>query len=122
MNNSGEALRQAAAFYKIPPARVIVIFDDITLPPGKLRIRAKGSDGGHNGVKSIIQHLGSQDFPRIKIGVGGPAHEDHEIVDYVTGNIPDRDKKDIFSALERACDALLLILAARFEEAMGRYN
>ena len=93
MNLSGEAVKLAGAFYKIPPERVIVISDDVSLPLGKLRIRANGSAGGHNGLKNIIQHLGTDAFPRIKVGVGAPAHPEHEMVDWVIGNFTPAEKK-----------------------------
>ena len=83
MNNSGEAVRQAASFYKIPPERILVVFDDISLPCGRLRIRRKGSDGGHNGIKSIIYHLNSDAFPRVKLGVGEKPHPDYDLADWV---------------------------------------
>ena len=100
MNNSGEAVKQAAAFYKIPPEKIIVIFDDISLPCGKLRIRRKGSAGGHNGIKSIIYHLNSDNFPRIKLGVGEKPHPDYELADWVLSNF----KKDELPLLREAAE------------------
>lgn len=122
MNLSGESLREAADFYKIPPERVIVIFDDISLPPGKLRIRRSGSDGGHNGIKSIIQCLGSQDFPRIKIGVGNRPRPEYDLADWVLSEFDKKEQEAIFTALGRCHDALLLILSGRIDEAMNRFN
>ena len=85
MNLSGESVKLAGGFYKIPPERVLVISDDVALPLGKLRIRAGGSAGGHNGLKNIIAHLGTDQFPRVRVGVGAPAHPDHEMIDWVIG-------------------------------------
>ena len=95
MNNSGEAVRQAASFYKIPPERILVVFDDISLPCGRLRIRRKGSDGGHNGIKSIIYHLNSDAFPRVKLGVGEKPHPDYDLADWVLSQF----KKDELALL-----------------------
>ena len=93
MNNSGEAVREAVEFYKIPVSNVIVIFDDISLQPGKMRIRQKGSDGGHNGIKSIIYHLNSNEFPRIKIGVGAKPNPEYDLADWVLGDIAKEDRE-----------------------------
>ncbi|MEG1879495.1 MAG: aminoacyl-tRNA hydrolase, partial [Pseudoflavonifractor sp.] len=93
MNLSGEAVRPAADFYKIQPDHVLVISDDVALPPGKLRIRAGGSAGGHNGLKNIIAQLGSQDFPRLRLGVGEKPHPDYDMVDWVLGKFTGEDKK-----------------------------
>lgn len=122
MNLSGEAVREAAAFYKIPPERIIVIFDDVSLPPGSLRIRRKGSDGGHNGVKSITQHLGTQDFPRIKLGVGDRPRPEYDLADWVLSEFTAKERESLFLAFGRCCDALLLMLADKTDEAMNRYN
>lgn len=122
MNNSGEAIREAADFYKIAPENIIVFVDDISLAPGKLRLRKKGSDGGHNGLKSIIYQLNSDSFPRVKIGVGAKPHPDYDLVDWVLGTFPDEDKKLIFDALTRAADGLPLILAGDYEKAMNLLN
>ncbi|MBQ4137838.1 MAG: aminoacyl-tRNA hydrolase [Clostridia bacterium] len=122
MNNSGVAVREAAAFYKVPVENVIVIFDDISLEPGKIRLRKKGSAGGHNGIKSIIEHLGSDSFPRIKIGVGAKPHPDYDLADWVLGDIP-KDKRDIFfDALVRAGESLELMLSSGIDAAMAKYN
>ncbi|MBQ2903262.1 MAG: aminoacyl-tRNA hydrolase [Clostridia bacterium] len=122
MNNSGEAVKQAAAFYKIPPEKIIVVFDDISLPCGKLRIRRKGSAGGHNGIKSIIYLMNSDNFPRVKLGVGEKPHPDYDLADWVLSNF----KKDEISALreaaEKACDAVELLVQGETDKAMSNFN
>ncbi len=122
MNNSGEAVRDAAAFYKIPPERILVIFDDISLDVGRLRIRRKGTDGGHNGLKSIIYHLNSDAFPRIKIGVGKKPHPDYDLADWVLSSFKKDEQPPLKAALERACEAVPLILDGQIDEAMNRCN
>ncbi len=122
MNNSGEAIKECAAFYKIPPENIVVIFDDISLEPGRIRIRRKGSAGGHNGIKSIIAHLGSENFPRIKLGVGAKPSEDSDLADWVLGNFPKADVPKMRGAIEKACDALPLILDGDIDGAMSKYN
>lgn len=122
MNNSGEALKECASFYKIPPENIIVVFDDISLPPGKLRIRRKGSAGGHNGIKSIIAHLGSEDFPRIKLGVGAKPNPEYDLADWVLGKFPKEDIPKMREAIDCACDALPLILDGDLEGAMSKFN
>ena len=122
MNNSGEAVRDAAAFYKIPPERILVIFDDISLDVGRLRIRRKGTDGGHNGMKSIIYHLNSDAFPRIKIGVGKKPHPDYDLADWVLSSFKKDEQHPLKAALERACEAVPLILDGKIDEAMNRCN
>ncbi len=122
MNNSGESLREAAAFYKIPSENIIVLFDDISLDPGKIRIRKKGSAGGHNGIKSIIGHLSSDNFPRIKIGVGAKPHPDYDLADWVLSEIPKDDRESFFSALTNAAEALELILDNKIDSAMAQFN
>ena len=122
MNNSGEAVAECAAFYKIPPEKIIVIFDDISLEPGKLRIRRKGSAGGHNGIKSIISHLSSEDFPRIKIGVGAKPHPDYDLADWVLGNFPKDDIPKVRDSMQRAFEALEIIVGGDTEAAMSKYN
>ncbi len=122
MNLSGEAVGEAAAFYKLPPERVLVICDDISLPVGTVRIRAKGSAGGHNGLKSIIEHLGSEDFPRIKLGVGGKPSPEWDLADWVTGAFDDADKEKMFAAFGRAADAVPLIVGGDIAAAQGKYN
>lgn len=118
MNNSGEAIREAAAFYKIPPERCIIIFDDIDLALGALRIRRKGSAGTHNGVKSIVNHLGSDNFPRIKIGVGAKPHPDYDLKDYVLGTFSKHDKDVLKETMAKACDAIDYILDGEIDKAM----
>lgn len=105
MNLSGEAVREAADFYKIPPARVLVLFDDISLDVGRLRVRAKGSAGGQNGVKNIIYQLNSDAFPRVKIGVGAKPHPDYDLADWVLSRMTDAEEKLFVPALERAMQA-----------------
>lgn len=122
MNNSGEAIKECAAFYKIPPENIVVIFDDISLEPGRIRIRRKGSAGGHNGIKSIIAHLGSENFPRIKLGVGAKPSQDSDLADWVLGNFPKADVPKMCDAIGKACDALPLILDGDIDGAMSKYN
>ena len=122
MNLSGEAVRPAADFYKIPPDRILVVSDDIALDVGRLRIRKKGSAGGHNGLKSVIQHLGTDQFPRLRIGVGGKPHPDYDLADWVTGKFSPEDRKTIQQAAERAADALTCIFTEGLDRGMGRYN
>ena len=122
MNNSGVAVSECASFYKIPPENIIVVYDDISLEPGKLRIRRKGSAGGHNGIKSIIAHLGSENFPRIKIGVGAKPHPDYDLADWVLSNFPKKDIPLVKEALGKACDALEYIVKGDLEGAMSKYN
>ena len=121
MNASGESLREAADFYKIRPEQVIVIYDDISLRVGQLRIRTKGSAGGHNGIKSIIQHLGSQDFPRIKIGVGAKPDR-MDLADYVLSRFSQTDRQMMEDAFQDAADAVEFMLADGADAAMNRYN
>lgn len=122
MNNSGQAIKECATFYKIPPENIIVIFDDISLEPGKLRIRRKGSAGGHNGIKSIIAHLGSENFPRVKIGVGAKPHPDYDLVDWVLGSFPKDQLKLINESCENAYNAIKIIMNADIDGAMSKYN
>ncbi|MGM9662717.1 MAG: aminoacyl-tRNA hydrolase [Oscillospiraceae bacterium] len=122
MNLSGEAVGQAARFYKLPPQRVLVIQDDVALPLGKLRIRANGSAGGHNGLKSIIAHLGSEEFPRIKVGVGAPQHPEHEMVDWVIGKFTPAERKVLDQALQKAVDAAECVIGEGVQKAQNRYN
>ena len=122
MNNSGESVREAAAFYKIPPERILVIFDDVSLPCGKLRIRRKGSDGGHNGIKSIIYHLNSDAFPRIKLGVGEKPNPEWDLADWVLSPFRKEELTALREASEKACDAAQKIVCGDIEQAMGLYN
>ena len=122
MNLSGEAVREAVQFYKIPADHVLVIYDDVSLPVGKLRIRKSGSAGGHNGLKNIIQHLGTDAFPRIKVGVGMPDHPDHEMIDWVIGKPQGEEAKTLRAALDRAADAALSVIDEGPDRAMNRFN
>ena len=122
MNLSGEAVREAAAFYKVPPEHILVLSDEVALPPGKLRVRKGGSAGGHNGLKHIIAHLGSDQFPRIRLGVGQQPHPDYDMADWVLGKPQGEDKKAVEAAVVRAADAVECLLAKGPEEAMNRFN
>ena len=122
MNLSGESVGEAARFYKIPADHVLVISDDVSLPAGKLRIRAGGSAGGHNGLKNIIQHLGTDAFPRIKVGVGMPEHPDHEMIDWVIGKPKGDEAKLLRQTLDRAANAALCLMAEGPDKAMNKFN
>lgn len=122
MNLSGEAVEQCCSFYKIPPERVIVIFDDISLPCGGLRIRRKGSDGGHNGIKSIILLLNSDAFPRIKLGIGAKPHPDYDLADYVLSHFGKEEAEAMKQAMAKACDALELMVDGRIDDAMSKFS
>ncbi len=122
MNLSGEAVGEAARFYKIAPDHVLVISDDVDLPLGKLRIRTGGSAGGHNGLKSVIQHLGTDQFPRLKVGVGGKPHPDYDMADWVLSKLQGEDKKVMDAAVERAADAVECLLRDGPQKAMNRFN
>ena len=122
MNLSGEAVGQAARFYKIPPERVLVVSDEISLPLGKLRVRPKGSAGGHNGLKSVIASLGSDAFPRIRIGVGAPPHPDYDMADWVLSVFRDQDLEDMLAASDRAAEAVTTYISNGPERAMNRFN
>ena len=122
MNLSGEAVREAAQFYKIPADHVLVIYDDVSLPVGKLRVRPTGSAGGHNGIKNIIAHLGGDNFPRVKVGIGMPEHPDHEMIDWVIGSFSAAEKKVVDDALDRALKAAECIIEKSVGEAQNRYN
>lgn len=124
MNLSGEAVGEAARFYKIDPSHIIVLSDEMHLPAGKLRIRQKGSAGGHNGLKSIIAHLGTEEFPRIRIGVGEPGavSDGDEVIDWVIGSVPPEDIKRIAGAAERAAEAAVCYIRDGADAAMNRFN
>ena len=122
MNLSGRSVVQLSAYFNIPPQRIIVLFDDISLPPGRLRIRGNGSAGGHNGIKSIIQELGSQDFPRVKIGVGAKPHPDYDLADWVLSGFSAKEEKDLKVALDNGAKAALAIIDEGVSEAANRYN
>ena len=122
MNNSGEAVRDAAQFYKIPPENVIVIYDDISLDVGRIRVRRKGSDGGHNGIKSIIYHLNSDNFPRIKVGVGKKPAEWEDLADWVLSRFTNDELKILHDVAEKVCKNLPLMLDGDIDKAMNRMN
>lgn len=122
MNNSGVAIGEAAAFYKIPPERVLILHDEISFEPGMLRIRRKGSAGGHNGLKSIIAHLSSEEFPRVKIGVGKKPSLEYDLADWVLGKLP-KDHSDLIDAKrEDILGAARLIAEGKIDDAMQRYS
>lgn len=122
MNLSGAAIAEAASFYKIPPEKVLVLVDDISLAPGQMRIRRKGSAGGHNGLKSIIAELGSQEFPRIKLGVGQKPSPDYDLVNWVLGKMPEADEKAFLSILPDVTAAAALIVKGEIEAAMCKFS
>ena len=121
MNLSGEAVRAISDYYKIPPEDIIIIFDDTTLDVGRMRIRKKGSAGGHNGIKSIIAHLGTMEFPRIKIGIGAK-REGQDLADYVLSRFPKEEKEALGQVLEDVKKAVALMVWNDIEEAMNQYN
>lgn len=122
MNLSGDAVSQAVKFYKIPPEHVIVVSDEISLPIGKLRIRTKGSAGGHNGLKDIIAKLGTDAFPRIRIGVGAPPHPDYDMADWVLSSFKNQDAEDMLAAAARAAQAAQCYITQGADRAMNRFN
>lgn len=122
MNNSGEAVRECAQFYKIPVENIIVVYDDISLDVGKLRVRRKGSDGGHNGIKSLIQHLGSDQFPRIKIGVGKKPHPEYDLAAWVLSRFTPTELKALTPAIDNATQCIRLAVQGQLEEAMCQFN
>ena len=122
MNLSGKSVLQLSAYFHVPPQRIIVIFDDISLEPGRLRVRPDGSAGGHNGIKSIIQELGSQDFPRVKVGVGAKPNPAYDLADWVLSTFSASEEKALGPALERAADAALCIMEKGVPETANRYN
>ena len=122
MNLSGRSVLQLSAYFNIPPQRIIVIFDDISLAVGRLRIRAEGSAGGHNGIKSIISELGSQDFPRVKIGVGANDNPQRDLADWVLSSFSAQEEKALKEALEDAGDAALCIMEKTVAEAANKFN
>ena len=121
MNNSGESLRDAADFYKVEPEQILVIYDDISLEPGQLRIRMKGSAGGHNGIKSIIAHLKTQDFPRIKIGVGATP-ERMDLADYVLSRFSPAEREKMEESFREGAEAVITFLKDGKDAAMNQYN
>lgn len=122
MNKSGEAVVEAMNFYKIPAERLIVIYDDISLDPSHLRIRRKGTDGGHNGIKNIIYLTGKDDFPRIKVGVGKKPHPKYDLADWVLSSFTNDEKVLMVEAFEKAASAAELIVEGKIDEAMNKYN
>lgn len=122
MNKSGEAVTEAMSFYKIPPERTIIVYDDISLEPGKLRIRRKGSDGGHNGIKNIIYLSGSDAFPRVKMGVGAKPHPDYNLADWVLGHFKKEDGEKLEQCFKNAVAALELMVEGKIDEAMNKFN
>ena len=122
MNLSGRSVLQLSAYFNIPPQRIIVLFDDISLEPGRIRIRADGSAGGHNGIKSIIAELGSQDFPRVKIGVGAKPHKDADLADWVLSGFSASEEKAMDVSLKNAAESALCIISHGVSEAANRFN
>lgn len=122
MNLSGEAVEQAAAFFKVPPEHILILSDEVALPPGKLRIRASGSAGGHNGLKNIISHLHSDQFPRIRVGVGQKPRPDYDMADWVLGKPQGEDRKNIDDAVKRAAQAVELYIKEGPQAAMSKFN
>lgn len=122
MNLSGDAVRQAMDFYKLPPEKIIVVSDDVALPTGRLRIRTHGSAGGHNGLKDIIAKCGSDAFTRVRIGVGAPPHPDYDMADWVLGTFKNQDAEIMDKAYETAVDAIACVIADGADRAMNRFN
>ena len=122
MNHSGEAVREAADFYKIAPENITVICDDINLAPGKLRIRKKGSDGGQRGLRSIIEQLGTDAFPRVRMGVGAKPHPEYDLADWVLGEIPKADQPVFFEAMGHASESIEMIISGEIDKAMSKFN
>lgn len=122
MNLSGAAVSALATYYKVKPERILVIFDDISLPVGKIRIRRDGSAGGHNGIKSLIQSLGTDRFPRIKVGVGAKPHPDYDLADWVLSKFSAQEEKALAPALENAAAAAFLLMEQGVEKAASAYN
>ena len=122
MNLSGRSVLQLSSYFNIPPQRIIVIFDDISLDLGRIRVRSDGSAGGHNGIKSIIAELGSQDFPRVKIGVGAKPHPEQDLADWVLSAFSAGEEKTLQDAFENAADAALCIIDQGAQDAANRYN
>ncbi len=122
MNASGESVQEAANFYKIPPENIIVISDDVAQAPGRMRIRKSGSDGGQKGLRSIITLLGTDAFPRIRIGVGEKPNREYPMADWVLGKIPEGDREAMFKIFECTYEAVLLLLDGKYDDAMGKFN
>ena len=122
MNLSGQSVAAAAKFYKIPPEHILVMFDDISLDPGRLRVRKNGSAGGHNGVKSIISSIGSQEFPRIKIGVGAKPHPDYDLADWVLSVFPYDQREAMAETYRRAAQAAITLITQGPDAAANLFN
>lgn len=122
MNLSGEAVHEAASFYKIPPERVLVVSDEVALPPGKIRVRKNGSAGGHNGLKNIIAHLGTDQFPRVKVGVGNKPRPDSDMAAWVLGKFTGPDKEAMEAAVKKAADAVTCLIEQGADKAMAQFN
>lgn len=122
MNNSGEAVSAVARFYKIPAERIIVLFDDVSLAVGRLRIRRSGSDGGHNGMKDIIQLMGSDNIPRVKIGVGEKPHPDYDLKDWVLSSFKKDEEENLKTAVNNAVSAVFYMVAGQTDVAMNKFN
>ncbi|MFL5732714.1 MAG: aminoacyl-tRNA hydrolase [Chloroflexia bacterium] len=122
MNLSGQAVGTLARYYKVPPERILVVYDDIALPLGTIRIRGKGSAGGHNGITSVIQHVGTQNFPRLRIGVDRPVQVQASQIDWVLSRFNSEERKVVEDALERAAEAIESVLTDGIERAMNTYN
>ena len=122
MNLSGDAIVQAANFYKVPPERVIVVSDETALPIGRLRIRRGGSAGGHNGLKSVIARLGTDQFPRIRLGVGDKPHPDYDMADWVLSSFKNQDAEDMEKLAETVCDAVICYISEGADRAMNKFN
>ena len=122
MNLSGQSVQEALAFYKLPPSRAIILFDDISLEPGRMRIRAKGSDGGHNGMKNIIYLTGRDDIPRVKIGVGKKPNPQWDLADWVLSRFTEAERKALDPVLDNAAEAVALMVQGKLQEAQNRFN
>ncbi len=122
MNNSGEAVREALSYYKLTTENLLVIYDDVSLPLGKIRVRTKGSDGGHNGIKSIIYQTGSDVFPRIKIGIGENPRPEDDLADWVLSYFTKEEQQTLFDRFEDVLGASRLIVSGNAYEAMNKYN
>lgn len=122
MNLSGEAVGQAASFYKVDPQHILVVSDEMSLPVGKIRVKPKGSAGGHNGLKNIISVLGTEEFPRIRLGVGMPANPDYDVKDWVLSTFKNQDAEDISSAASLAADAVISYIESGAEKTMNKFN
>ena len=114
MNNSGISVAAAAKFFKVEPSKIIIMYDDIDIECGKIRVRTKGSAGTHNGMKSVIEHLGTQDFPRVRIGTG-PVPEHWDLINYVLSNVPEEKRLEVFDSFGLACDAVVDLIKGKYD-------